>query len=249
MTTVMISPEEEKRLKEMGFIRNKGTDCFSARVITGNGRVSADTLRHIAKAAELFGDEHVVSTTRLSIEIPGIPYEKTEEFLSFLADGGLETGGTGSRVRPIVCCKGTTCRFGLLDSYSIAEEMHERFYKGYRHVALPHKFKIAVGGCPNNCVKPDLNDVGIIGWRGGYRMMIGGRWGRNHATARPLDHIFTDREEMMRAVEKAILLFKEQGMKGERFCATIERIGFEQVQTQILSDDLLERREAILNAR
>ena len=28
---------------------------------------------------------------------------------------------------------------------------------------LPHKFKIAVGGCPNNCVKPDLNDVGIIG--------------------------------------------------------------------------------------
>ena len=26
-----------------------------------------------------------------------------------------------------------------------------------------HKFKIAVGGCPNNCVKPDLNDLGIIG--------------------------------------------------------------------------------------
>ena len=30
---------------------------------------------------------------------------------------------------------------------------------------LPHKFKIAVGGCPNNCVKPNLNDVGIIGQR------------------------------------------------------------------------------------
>ena len=28
---------------------------------------------------------------------------------------------------------------------------------------LPHKFKIAVGGCPNNCVKPDLNDLGIVG--------------------------------------------------------------------------------------
>jgi sulfite reductase beta subunit-like hemoprotein len=23
---------------------------------------------------------------------------------------------------------------------------------------LLHKFKIALGGCPNNCVKPDLND-------------------------------------------------------------------------------------------
>ena len=30
---------------------------------------------------------------------------------------------------------------------------------------LPHKFKIAVGGCPNNCVKPNLNDLGIIGQR------------------------------------------------------------------------------------
>ena len=30
---------------------------------------------------------------------------------------------------------------------------------------LPHKFKIAVGGCPNNCVKPDLNDLGIVGQR------------------------------------------------------------------------------------
>ena len=32
-------------------------------------------------------------------------------------------------------------------------------------VKLPHKFKIAVGGCPNNCVKPNLNDLGIIGQR------------------------------------------------------------------------------------
>ena len=32
-------------------------------------------------------------------------------------------------------------------------------------MALPHKFKIAVGGCPNNCVKPNLNDLGIIGQR------------------------------------------------------------------------------------
>ena len=30
-------------------------------------------------------------------------------------------------------------------------------------VRLHLKFKIAVGGCPNNCVKPDLNDLGIIG--------------------------------------------------------------------------------------
>ena len=78
---------------------------------------------------------------------------------------GLETGGTGSKVRPVVSCKGTTCQYGLIDTFALSEEIHERFYHGYREVKLPHKFKIAVGGCPNNCVKPDLNDLGIIGQR------------------------------------------------------------------------------------
>ena len=30
-------------------------------------------------------------------------------------------------------------------------------------VKLPHKFKIGIGGCPNSCMKPSLNDVGIEG--------------------------------------------------------------------------------------
>ena len=32
-------------------------------------------------------------------------------------------------------------------------------------VKLPHKFKIGVGGCPNSCMNPSLNDVGIEGCR------------------------------------------------------------------------------------
>ena len=62
-------------------------------------------------------------------------------------------------------CKGTTCQYGLIDTVALSDEIHELFYKGYHEVNLPHTFKIAVGGCPNNCVKPDLNDLGIIGQR------------------------------------------------------------------------------------
>ena len=39
----------------------------------------------------------------------------------------------------------------------------------------------------------------------------------------------------MNIVEKAILLFKENGLPGERFGAAIERIGFEEVEKQLLS--------------
>ena len=165
MAALTISPADEKRVKGMGFLSNKGTDNFSGRIITVNGKITAAQQRCIAEAAEKFGNGQITFTTRMTIEVQGIPFENIEPFREYIAKEGLVTGGTGALVRPVVACKGTTCQYGLLDSFGLAEEIHHRFYEGYRTVKLPHKFKIAVGGCPNNCVKPDLNDLGIIGQR------------------------------------------------------------------------------------
>ena len=274
-------------------MNNRGTDLFSARVLTVNGKVTAAQQRCMADAAEKFGNGELLYTTRLSVEIPGIPYENIDEFREFIAKENLITGGTGAKVRPVVSCKGTTCQYGLLDSYAISEEIYKRFYDGYRDVALPHKFKIAVGGCPNNCVKPNLNDVGIIGQRipkvdtdickgckkcaieaacpnkaakvvggkitideaqcrhcgrcvgkcpfhtiedgtYGYKIYIGGRWGKKVSKGRALGKIFTSREETLDVIEKAILFFRDHGNKGERFAETIERIGFENVEKELI---------------
>ena len=161
-----IPPEEIKRVKGLGCLQDKRyPDRFNIRVITRNGKITAEEQRVIAEAAERYGSGEVTMTTRLTLEIQCVPYDKLDELRAFLADAGLQTGGTGSLVRPIVSCKGTTCQYGLLDSFGLSEKLHERFYLGYHNVTLPHKFKIAVGGCPNNCVKPDLNDLGIVGQR------------------------------------------------------------------------------------
>ncbi len=163
MVNGSVTPEEEKSVKALGFLRNRGTNNFSGRIITVNGKISADQMICLSEAAKLHGNGVVMMTTRLTIECQGIPFDKIEDFRAYIAKAGLTTGGTGSKVRPVVSCKGTTCQYGLIDTFELSEEIHERFYNGYRSVKLPHKFKIAVGGCPNNCVKPDLNDVGIIG--------------------------------------------------------------------------------------
>ena len=306
MSALTVSKEDEKRVKGMGFLNNRGTDLFSARVLTINGKVTAAQHRCMAEAAEKFGSGELLYTTRLSVEIPGIPYEKIDEFRAFIAKENLVTGGTGAKVRPVVSCKGTTCQYGLLDSYAISEEIYKRFYEGYRDIVLPHKFKIAVGGCPNNCVKPDLNDIGIIGQcvptvdkekcRGckkcavmaacpvhanavtdgkmefdrerckqcgrcvgkcyfdavtaekrGYKVYVGGRWGKDVAQGRALGRIFTEKEEVLAIVEKAILLFREQGKDGERFSQTVERIGFENVEAQLFGDEILSRKKQILS--
>lgn len=304
MAPLTISADEEKRVKGLGFLNNKGTDNFSARVITVNGKISSAQCRCIAEAAEKFGNGNITFTSRMTVEVQGIPYEKIEAFRAFIAEEGLTTGGTGPLVRPVVSCKGTTCGHGKLDTFAISEDIHHRFYEGYRTVKLPHKFKIAVGGCPNNCVKPDLNDVGLIGQmvptldpekcRGckkcavsavcpvgaatvidgvlqidrslcincgrcvpkclfkamsgttGIKVTLGGRWGKKCAQGRPMSKIFTEKDEALNVVEKAILLFREQGIAGERFAETIDRIGFDKAEAMLLADDLLERKDQII---
>ena len=275
-----LTGEQIAKVKGYGCLRDKRyDDVFNVRVITRNGKISTDEQRAIADAADRFGSSSVAMTTRLTIEIQGVPYDNIPALMDFLNEHGLETGGTGPKVRPIVSCKGTTCVFGLIDTFSLSEKIHERFYVGYHHVILPHKFKIAVGGCPNNCVKPELNDIGIIGQRphaidlekcrgcgkcsveaacpmkavsvkdgkvcvdsaicnncgrcikkcpfgafdqaeSGYKMYIGGRWGKKSAIARPLGRLFKTEDEILDAIERAIIFFRDEGIKGERFADT-----------------------------
>lgn len=289
-----VPADEVTRVKGLGFLRDKTTeDKFNGRVITRNGKITAQQSKVIAEAAEKFGSGEIAMTTRLTVEIQGVPFDNIAPLCEYLAENGLETGGTGAKVRPVVSCKGTTCIYGLIDTYGLSEEIHERFYKGYRSMTLPHKFKIAVGGCPNNCVKPDLNDLGVIGQRvpqpdfekcrsckkcfienacpikaatlkdekitvdtekcnhcgrcftkcpfkvfentiDGYRVYVGGRWGKQTARGKYLDKVFTSKEEVLVVIDKAINLFHDEGIKGERFADTVNRLGFDYVQSKLI---------------
>ena len=160
-----LTKEQITAVKGRGFLQNRGTECFSGRVVSVAGIYNAEDLRAIAECSEKYASGRVIFTSRLSAEIVGIPYENIPKAEEFLKSHGLEFGGTGAKVRPITACKGTTCVYGNIDTHALAEVIHNRFYIGMKGVALPHKFKIGVGGCPNSCMKPSLNDVGVEGCR------------------------------------------------------------------------------------
>jgi dissimilatory sulfite reductase (desulfoviridin) alpha/beta subunit len=306
MANLKVTPAEEKAVKALGFLRNKGTDNFSARIITVNGKITAAQQKIIGEAAEKFGNGDVTFTSRLTIEVPGIPYEKITEFQDYIGKEGLVTGGTGSKVRPVVACKGTVCHHGLIDTFDVSEDIHNIFFEGYALVKLPHKFKIGVGGCPNNCMKPSLNDLGVIGQMvpnydeelcmgckkcsveeacpigaakvvdgtlvigddcnncgkcigtcnfdaipdgdKGYKVFIGGMWGKRVNPGVAINKIFKTKEEVFEVIEKMILLYREQGQTGERVAQTVNRIGFENIEAQLLSDEIFERKQEILEA-
>ncbi len=156
-----INEKEIARVKAKGYLHNRGTETFNVRVVNKNGTMTADELSAVAECARAFGAGYVAFTSRLQVEIPGVSLEHEEAIEARLAKEGLSTGGTGARVRPLTACKGTTCVYGNCDTQGICAELFDEFYTGWHEVTLPHKFKIAVGGCPNSCMKPSLNDLGI----------------------------------------------------------------------------------------
>ncbi len=157
-----ITQEIKKKYKGMGFVPNREGDTVSARIVTKNGVLSTVQAAALSKVADKYGNGKITITSRLGIELPGIAYDDIQNVSDELAKADLYAGGTGAKVRPVTACKGTVCPHGNVDTQALALEIHKKFYDGYRNVRLPHKFKIGVGGCPNNCIKPDINDLGIV---------------------------------------------------------------------------------------
>ena len=104
-----LSPEEIKRVKGLGCLQDKRyNDVFNVRVITRNGKITSEEQRVVAEAADRFGSGAVTMTARLTLEIQGVSYDQIDPLIAVLKEHGLDTGGTGSLLRPVVSCKGTT---------------------------------------------------------------------------------------------------------------------------------------------
>ncbi|MBM4394064.1 MAG: 4Fe-4S binding protein [Deltaproteobacteria bacterium] len=150
-----------RELKKGGMMRQREAGLFSVRLHVVGGQVSAGQLAAIHEAASRFGRGEVHLTTRQGVEIPFVPLESLSAVKEFLAASGVGVGTCGPTVRTITACQGcTVCPSGLIDAPALARDLDCAFYGR----PVPHKFKFAVTGCANNCIKVEENDLGIKGW-------------------------------------------------------------------------------------
>lgn len=148
------------QLKKEGFIRQVQKDRFALRFKVTGGRLSAEHLKKIYEIAEKYGEQYVHMTSRQSIEIPFIKLKDIEKIKEELELVNLKTCACGPVVRTITACQGNAvCSSGLIDTADIAKEFEEKYYGR----ELPHKFKLGVTGCRNNCLKAEENDLGVKG--------------------------------------------------------------------------------------
>ncbi|WP_069998116.1 sulfite reductase subunit C [Cellulosilyticum sp. I15G10I2] len=136
------------------------------RIRVPGGHLEAEFFPLIQSISEQYGNGTVHLTTRQGFEIPDIDFEaipeinqKIKPLISALGldlvvqDGGYPAAGT----RNISACIGNrVCPYANDDTTRVA--------KNLERVVYPHDFhfKIAVTGCPNDCIKAHMQDFGII---------------------------------------------------------------------------------------
>ena len=149
-----------KELKKGGMMRQAEAGLFSVRLHVVGGRLSTPQLRAIQEAADRFGRGEVHLTSRQGVEIPFVPQNALAALKELLSPSGVGVGVCGPTVRTVTACQGCrVCPSGVIDSPELAGAVDKDLYGK----PVPHKFKVGVSGCVNNCMKAEENDAGIKG--------------------------------------------------------------------------------------
>jgi NAD(P)H-nitrite reductase large subunit len=214
---------------EKGAVLQRDKETYAIVPHLSLGLITPDELRKIADVADKYKTAALKITSAARIAIVGL---KEEDIDNAWKDLGMQPGAAvGLCVRSIKSCPGNSlCRLGQQNSLELGTELDKR-YHGYE---LPGKFKIGVSGCPNQCGESSIKDLGFIGKAKGWTIVVGG-----NAASRPrLAEKITENvstEEALAISRNIMTYFKENGKKGERIGRFIDRIGFENFQTAVLS--------------
>ncbi|WP_246524981.1 nitrite reductase large subunit NirB [Sphingobium phenoxybenzoativorans] len=212
-------------------IQKDGT--FSVVPRMWGGVTTPDELRAIADAADKFGARMVKVTGGQRLDLFGIKGEDLPAIWADLNAAGMVSGHAyGKALRTVKTCVGSEwCRFGTQDSTGLGIKLEQMTWGSW----MPHKFKIAVSGCPRNCAEATIKDFGVICVDSGYELHIGGNGGI-HLRGTDLLCKVTTEQEAMDYCAAFIQLYREEARYLDRTAPWVERVGLDYVKQRIVED-------------
>jgi len=227
-------------LKKRGFLKQKQDSFFLLRVKMPYGVFKTEHLEKLIEISRKYARGFFHTTTRQGVEIPFIKFDDIVKVEQELKAGHIETGTSGPRLRTTTCCPGNNwCKSGLINTFALYQHIEEDLNIKCG-MDLPHKFKIAISGCPNGCTRPQVSEIGIHGQvdltspdkRIGYAVYIGGCSGRTPRMGFKLDKTFND-TEILEVIKKTVTFFKNNAKPRQRLGVLIEEIGKDNFLRQI----------------
>jgi nitrite reductase (NADH) large subunit len=197
------------------------------------GTVSVDQLRAIADAAEKFKVPEMKITGGQRIDLFGIKKEELPAMWGFLAERGLVSGHAyGKALRTVKTCVGSEwCRFGVQDSTQMGIDLEEMTWGSW----TPHKFKMAVSGCPRNCAEATIKDFGVVAIDSGWELHVGGNGGVKVRATDLLCRV-TTREEVLEYAGAFMQIYREEARYLERTAPWVERVGLPYIKSRVVDD-------------
>jgi len=191
-------------------------------------------LRAIADAVEKYNAPMVKVTGGQRIDIFGIKKEDLPAVWADLNAAGMVSGHAyGKALRTVKTCVGSEwCRFGTQDSTGLGVKIEQMTWGSW----MPHKFKIAVSGCPRNCAEATIKDFGIVCVDSGYELHVGGNGGMKVRVTDLLCKVESE-EEALHYCAAFIQLYREEARYLERTAPWIERVGVEYLKKRIVEDE------------
>lgn len=214
-----------------GNIQKDGTYSVVPRMF--GGLCTANDLRAIAAVADKFQVPEMKVTGGQRIDLFGLAKEDLPAIWKDLTDAGFVSGHAyGKAMRTVKTCVGKQwCRFGTQDSTGLGVQLEHLTWGSW----MPHKFKLAVSGCPRNCAEATIKDFGVVCVDSGYELHIGGNGGIKVRVTDLLCRVNTE-AEVLEYCGAFCQLYREDAHYLERTAPWVERVGFKKIKTMIVED-------------
>ena len=214
---------------EKGAVLQRDKTTYAVAPHIPCGVVTPEVLRKLADVAEKYGCSALKITSAARIALVGL---KEEDVDRVWADLGISPGhAVGLCVRSVKACPGTTfCRLGQQDALGIGMKL-DKIYHG---MELPSKTKIGVSGCMNQCAETCIKDIGLVGTKKGWTVMVGGSGTGHPRLAQTLQEELST-EAALALIAKTVGYYKQNAKKFERIGKMIDRIGFDALREALLA--------------
>ncbi len=193
------------------------------------GFVTPEMLEKIATIARIYQVPMVKISSGQRFMLIGI---KEDDLAAIRRDlGPLAEEQPPSSVRYVQACLGTdVCRYGTQDSTGLGRELEKK----YLGAVYPAKLKIGISGCLRCCGESYLRDIGLVGIAKGWTVIFGGNSGR-----RPSPGVVVAQElsraDTLDLVHRLLEYYKSNAKPKERTARFLERIGFAQIESDLLT--------------
>lgn len=197
------------------------------------GETTPAELMAIARIAEKYKVPTVHVTGGQRIDLLGVKKEDLPGMWGDLSKAGFVSGHAyGKAIRTVKTCVGKSwCRFGTQDSTRMGIDLEKLTWGAW----TPHKFKLAVSGCPRNCAEATIKDFGVVCVDSGYELHVGGNGGVKVRATDFLCHVKTE-EEVKEYCAAFLQLYRENAHYLERTAPWVERIGLQYIKDKVVED-------------